>query len=96
LSHLEAGTSYHKLPRRSTFHRGPEFLDRLSPPAASDSAVFTHLAGLEATYHKALITRIDTDSDTAQTAGSPAAKITTNITGANGKLTTARNRTKGR
>jgi dTDP-D-glucose 4,6-dehydratase len=58
------------------------------------SAALANPAGLEATNHKALISRINVDSHTAQTIGSPAAQITTNITGTNGKLTRATNRLK--
>lgn len=74
----------------------PERIGRLPFAGPSGSAVLASLAGWEATYHKALIASIDVDSHTAQTAGSPAAQITMNITGANGKLAAARNRTRGR
>jgi hypothetical protein len=69
---------------------------RAGSGAAPSSAVFASPAGLEATYHKALMTTIDVGSLTAQTVGNPAAQITTKITGANGNPTMAMNRIRGR
>jgi len=70
--------------------------DRAGSGPATGSAAFTSPACPAATYHKALMATIDVGSLTAQTIGNPAAQITTNITGANGKLTMAMNRIKGK